>query len=168
MDDKKRKQLTIITVVFIALVLVATIGFAIFGRNDLPPTNDTTPATSTATPGAGQTTPDTSEVTLQGITLKGFNTLRQKSITDGRIDVIRFYLAQYANSTSGKITSFKLDETSIKQDLGNELKKTTFNATASNGDIFKVELSYVYSADAFVFIYDKNGALVQSTPTESD
>jgi len=170
-DEAKRKQLVIIGGVFAGAIVVSIIGFFLFGVNSgLPRKDDTTLPTAKQvkeTP-TSEVAFDSSEIEISGIRLKGFNTLRQKAVTNTRIGVINFYLAQYGVSTKGKITAFELRPDSIVQFLDEDLKRTTFDVLASTGEVFKVELSYVYSADAIVKIFNKDGVVVQTSPVESD
>lgn len=167
-DEKKRKAIIITSIAFGILVTIA-VGIALITsqQNDLPPKDESTSSSldQASLPPAAQTT---SETTLGGSTFKGFSTLEEKAITGNRINVAMYYLDQYATSTNGRVNLFTFDSTSVKQTSEGERKITTFTATTNTNDKVTVEISYIYSADNFIRIFDSNGKLLQSSPTEAD
>src|SRR4051812_11098096 len=121
-DESNRKKLIYVGIAFIVLVIISLVGFIIFHKNsDLPPvetgTSTNTNSSDTAIPAISDDTSD--ELTTpedDGVTFDHFDDLSQAGITDTRIGVIRYYLDEYANTQStGAITNFSLDTTSIKQ-----------------------------------------------------
>lgn len=170
-DEKKRKVIIITAIVFSILVIIA-IGAAIISsqQSGLPPKDEPTPSTSSSQDQATIPPPiqSASETSLGNTTFKGFSTLEEQAVTDNRINAAMYYLGQYAVSTGSQITSFTLDATSIKQITEGERKITTFTAITNTNIKVTVEISYIYSADNFVRIFDSEGKLLQSSPTEAD
>jgi len=170
-DEKKRKSIIITAIVFGILVIIA-VGAAIISsqQSGLPPKDEPTPGIPSSQDQATlpPATQSTSETTLGNSTFKGFSTLEEQAVTDNRINAAMYYLGQYAASTNGQINSFTLDAASIKQTVEGERKVTTFTAVTNTNIKVTAEISYIYSADNFVRIFDSGGKLLQSSPTEAD
>lgn len=175
-DEAKRKKLIYASIIFAVLVVCAIIGFFVFSnREDLPPVEPETDNTSEQTetkpvPPVLESTDKTESTTLvrNDLTYEKFALLRQYAITDVRIDVILYFLGEYAATQStGTITTFTFDESSMRQTKDGEKHIFTFTTKDNLGNTYKVELSYTYSTEADVHIYDANNNLVQSTPTEN-
>lgn len=167
-DESKRKKLIYAGIAFGIIIIVSLIGFLIFNnKEDLPPVENQT-ETSESTDKEDSTTPEEPSVFKNGIEFKQFDGLSRAAITDMRIDVIRYYLAEYAATQStGVITSYTLDEESIKPTEQDERQIYTFTVKDNNDAPYKVELSYTYPTDTFVQIFDKDGTLIQSSPIET-
>jgi hypothetical protein len=171
-DEGKRRALIIAGIVFGVLVIISiVIGVVVAQQNSLPPKESETPPPAPST-NTEITEPSVatsnSETTAYDILFKGFSSLEQKGITVNRISGAYYYLSEYAKTTGGQITSYTLDQASLTQDLTGELKKTRFKVTANTNEVLTVEISYVYSADNFIQIFDSTGKLIQSSPTEAD
>lgn len=166
-DESKRKKLIYASIAFGVIIIVSIVGFLVFNnKEDLPPTEDST-ETSESTNKEDSTTPEEPSVFKNGIEFKQFEALSRATITDMRIDVVRYYLAEYAATQStGVITSYTLDEESIKPTEDGDRQIYTFTVKDNNKIPYKVELSYIYAADAFVQVFDKDGTLIQSSPAE--
>lgn len=167
-DEQKRKLIIYAIVAFGSIVVIGTISFFLLrGGSDLPPVEDTETQSqnedqvSESTP---ETTVERVTLTKDGVTFHGFEQLQRFAITDSRIEVILYNMATYANRQPGGVVSeFTLDEASLQETTEGERRVYTFNTKGNNDKTFKIELSYVYSADAYVRVFDDSGAVVQSS-----
>jgi len=171
-DDAKRKKLIYASAVFIAIAILSFVAFLILNKKeDLPPieAEETSKTDNTTHPIAPPSETDDSIVFKNGITFKQFDEMSRYAITDGRIDVTRYYLALYANQqASGAISTFTLDRSTVKQTKEGEKTTFTFNVTDDANKPYKVTLSYTYAADAYVQIFDKDNKVIQVSPYDSD
>lgn len=158
-DEQKRKLLIYTGIGFVVLILVALVAYGLINKDsDLPPVEDSqtqsssTTETNPADPSTADTAEDNVPTTKDGIVFYGFDKLQEYAITPIRIDVIRLTLAQYAKTS--QIESYTFDKASIQETTEGERRIYTFNITTNTDKTYKVELSYVYSTDAFVRILD--------------
>lgn len=173
-DDSKRKQLIIATIAFITLVILAFVGFLLFSKSpdsNLPPIDDaqTTSESTDTTSNITSADAKTSVSYKNEITFNGFSELTRQAVTNIRVDVIYYVLAKYANEQKNiKIESYTIDASSYKESKNGEKMTITFKVTDNNNTILRVELSYVYSADAFVRVFDENDKVVATSPYAID
>lgn len=160
-DERKRKLLVYLGMGFVVIVVIALVVYGFINNSsDLPPVEDTQTQNSNSDESSGTipsapTTEDSAPIVKDGIAFNGFNKLQLYSITAARVDVIVFTLAGFAaNQTGNSITSYAFDETSLSEATEGERHIFTFHTTADNGKTYKVELSYTYSADAYVRVFD--------------
>lgn len=170
-DESKRKKIIYAIIAFIVVIIISFIGFIVLtNKKDLPPVDSETSETSDAETGSSATADDTPEepsMYKNDIEFKKFEGLSQVAITDSRIDVVLYYLSQYASTQStGSITAFTLDKRTIKPTEEDERQIFTFTVKDNNDVSYKVELSYIYAADAFVRILDKNNNVIQTSPMD--
>lgn len=167
-DESKRKKIMYASIVFGILVIMSLVGFFVFNKKEnLPPIDSDSSEASKSTESTEDTSKDEPSVFKNNIEFKKFNALSQATITDSRIDVVRYYLAEHASTQStGVINAYTLDTNSIKTSQEGELQIYTFTVRDNNDTQYSVELSYVYATDAFVHIYDKDGHLLQTSPSE--
>jgi catabolite regulation protein CreA len=176
MDQSKRKKIIYAVIAFVAIIILSIIGFIVSHKNsDLPPVDSTPTQTSD---NKGTTTPvvddsnanPTDEVTTSSdgsITYDHFDDLVQADITDARINVVEYYLSEYASTQStGAITIFALDTSSIKRQEDGDRTIFTFSVKDNAKKAYTVELSYIYAADAFVRIFDKDNNVIQTSPLD--
>lgn len=176
-DEAKRKQLIIIASVFLGVVVLAFIGFLIFFRqsaaNDLPPVE---PETSETTPSAEQDTTAGTDLSIEeakksvsyknGVTFNGFDELNRYAVTSLRRSAIEYVLSNYAATTKADVYTFT--PSSVKETPDGERTFLTFNITDNKSATYKVELSYTFSADAYVRVFDKDNKIVATSPFDTD
>lgn len=174
MDQSKRKKIMYAVVAFVVIIIVSIVGFIVSHKNsDLPPV-DSTPtqgsdSKDTTTPVVDDTNPidETPTVSDGSITYDHFDDLTQADITEGRINVVEYYLSEYASTQStGAIKSFTLDTSSIKRQEDGDRTLYTFSVKDNAKKAYTVELSYIYAADAFVRIFDKDNNIIQTSPLD--
>lgn len=171
-DEAKRKKIIYITVGFLIFILISTIVWFVFFSKDknLPPEEPVTNKTETSTPVAPSA--DEQDVTMfkNDIAFHNFDELTRIAITNSRIDLVQYYLAEYATSQpKGKVTSFTLDKPSIKGETKEDERFVlTFTVKDNTDTPYTVELMYASAADTYVRILDKNNTLVQSSPYDTD
>lgn len=170
-DEAKRKRIIYISIVFGVIIVLSIIGFIVFSKKDnLPPVDDTTDTSESTNEDSSNTSSNSEEepsLFKNGVEFKKFEELSKVSINDLRVDVITYYLAEYASTQStGAITTYTVDQKSIKSKEEGERQIYTFTVKDNNNTPYTVELSYIYSTDSFVQIFDKDGVLLQSSPTE--
>jgi hypothetical protein len=172
MDETKRKQLIIAGSAFFGLIIVSlVIWLLFFNKNDsLPPVEPpTTAEVEETTPPVPDTPTDEETVYKNDIAFKRFDELSRYAITNSRIDVIRYFLATYAQSLPvGTITTYTLDKSSVKETKEGDTNIITFSASTNASEVYKVELSYTFAADAYVRVFDKNGTVVQTSPYDAE
>ena len=170
-DETKRKRIIIISIALGVIIVLSIIGFIVFSKKEnLPPVDDTTDTSESTNDGSSNTTNTAEEepsLFKNGVEFKKFEELSKVSINDMRVDVILYYLAEHASTQStGAITSYTVDQKSIKATEEGERQIYTFTVKDNNNTPYTVELSYTYSTDSLVQIFDKDGILLQSSPTE--
>lgn len=174
MDQSKRKMITYAVIAFVVIIILSIIGFIVFHKNsDLPPVDSTPAQTSddkgTPTPVVDDTNPadETTTNSDGSITYNHFDDLNQADITEARINVVEYYLSEYASTQStGAIKSFTLDTSSIKRLEDGDRTVFTFSVKDNASKTYTVELSYTYPADAFVRIFDKDNNVIQTSPLD--
>ncbi|MDN5275193.1 MAG: hypothetical protein JWP06_1094 [Candidatus Saccharibacteria bacterium] len=174
MDQSKRKKIIYAVIAFVVIIILSIIGFIVSHKNsDLPPVDSTPAQTSdnkgTTTPVVDVTNPtnETTTTSNDSITYDHFDDLNQADITEARINVVEYYLSEYASTQStGAITSFTLDTSSIKRLEDGDRTVYTFSVKDNAKKAYTVELSYTYAADAFVRIFDRDNNVIQTSPLD--
>jgi hypothetical protein len=176
-DEAKRKQLVIAATVFLGIVILAFIGFLVFFRqndaNDLPPiepeTSDTQQADQQNTSGTNVSSEEAKKSVSykSGVTFNGFDELNRYAVTSFRRNTIEYVLSNYANNTT-KADIYTFTPASVKEIPDGERTFLTFNITDNKNIMYKVELSYTFSADAYVRVFDKDDNIVVTSPFDSD
>jgi hypothetical protein len=177
-DEAKRKQLVIAASIFLGVVILAFVGFLIFFRqsaaNDLPPvepeTSDTTPSTEQEkTAGTDLSSEEVKKSVSykNGVTFNGFDELNRYAVTSLRRSAIEYVLSSYASTTT-KADIYTFVPASMKETPDGERTFLTFNVTDNKDSTYKVELSYTFSADAYVRVFNKDNKIVATSPFDAD